>query len=94
MAWTYGDWVTYAPGASRLARLRLHVQEVSDQVVREVSADGKSVSSSAVQAYLNGLMDRMDSEERRAASNGAVAGGVSVADFGRRTTVGQEGAES
>lgn len=81
MAWTYSDWVTLT-GTARVTRLRQHVREVSDSIGREVSADGKSVSSNATQAYLDKLMVRLDNEERRPGVNGSIAGGVSLADFG------------
>jgi len=80
MAWTYSNWTSQSTSAARLTRLRLHVTEVSDKVGQELAADGKSVGSSALQAYLGALLTRMDKLEGRSAS--AIGGGVSVAGFG------------
>lgn len=37
--WTYGDWITQTDRSTRLTRLRLHIQEVSEYAVR-AEADG------------------------------------------------------
>jgi hypothetical protein len=59
-AWTYSDWVTYESGsASRLSRLRLHVQEVSDRIAEtptSVAGDGGSASWSPHSDYLKTLL--------------------------------------
>ena len=84
MAWTYSDWITYkrsAPAAA-LSRLQLHIQEVSDKIGREVSADGKAVSSSALTQYL----DRISAQEAELlAALGPTegGGGVTYANFNR-----------
>lgn len=32
--WTYSDWITLDDNSARLVRLRLHIQEVSEYVLR------------------------------------------------------------
>ena len=79
MAWTYSDYVTYPAGDAKVARLRLHLQEVSNQVGRAVSADGKSVSSAEIRQYRSELVKELAAEEARA---GKVSGRlVSRANF-------------
>lgn len=59
MAWTYSDYVTYDVGdATRLTRLRLHVQEVLDTVHSEgdsYSADSVSKAHGGLLAYVAAL---------------------------------------
>ena len=75
MAWAYSDYVTYAPGATRLSHFRSHIQEVSDQLSAETSVRGRSHSTNAIQAYLNSLTAREAEETRRC----NLASGASVA---------------
>ena len=81
MAWTYSDWVTLDNvGNARLARLRLHIQEVSDRITEELSSSGRSISSASLTQYLKDLK----SEENQFGSNGPRANGrsrVLRADF-------------
>lgn len=58
MAWSYSDWITYARGsATRLSRLRLHIQEVSDVVHSgSYQINGRSVSRAEAQSYLDTLL--------------------------------------
>jgi hypothetical protein len=66
MAWTYSDWVTYADGSSKLSRLRLHVQEVSDKLSSaDYSTEGLSVSRGNLPGYLAGLKDDLAKLEAR-----------------------------
>lgn len=51
--WTYNDWITYDDLAVRLARLRLHIVEVSNHIMG-TSTRGQSVTA-ADQQYLAGL---------------------------------------
>jgi hypothetical protein len=81
MAWTYSHWVTVSTQASRVTTLRAHIDEVSQRVGQEVTADGKSVSSTAMQKYLDSLMKRLDQEERKL-SAGSGGGQVSRVKFG------------
>lgn len=57
--WTYSDWVTYADTdvSSKITRLRLHVQEVSDKLTDpSYSTEGLSVSKrDGLDGYLAGL---------------------------------------
>lgn len=58
MAWNYSDYVTYSPatdGATRLSRLRSHIQEVSDKITAEMSSAGASYAARERRAYLDGL---------------------------------------
>lgn len=60
MAWTYSDWVTKATGsAERLSRLRLHLQEVTDQIGASYSLPGISMSKGELVAYA----DRLKADE-------------------------------
>lgn len=56
MAWTYADWVTITDPAASLARLNLHIQEVSEQIGKERGSDGYTEASFANQRYLDSLM--------------------------------------
>ena len=42
--WTYSDWVTLDAGTAKLARLRLHIKEVSDYLTKnqEGNVDARS----------------------------------------------------
>ena len=68
MAWTYNDWASQSTPAARLTRLRLHIDEVSAQISADISASGKSRSTSTLQTYLDGLMNRMDRLEQQVGS--------------------------
>lgn len=52
MTWTYSDWRAQATPALRLARLNLHLQELTDAVGRELSGDGKSKSETNITRLL------------------------------------------
>jgi hypothetical protein len=80
LAWTYSDWITQTTDSTRLTRLRLHIQEVSDKITQEVSSGGNSRSSSALQAY---LADIRKEEKSLAAAVSGASGGVSRARFVR-----------
>jgi len=80
MAWTYSDWPSQSGTAAKLARLNLHITEVSNSVGKEVSADGKAVSSQATQAYLTTLFAQQNRLESKPGLG--IGGGVSVAGFG------------
>lgn len=81
MAWAYSNWVTISTQATRVATLRAHIDEVSQRVGQEVTSDGKSVSSTAMQKYLDSLMKRLDLEEKKL-SAGSGGGQVSRVKFG------------
>jgi hypothetical protein len=74
MSWTYEDYITM-DGSARLTQLRLHIQEVSNKLTQETSADGKSRSSSTLQAYLKTLKDEELSLTGRV---NRTAGGISL----------------
>lgn len=73
--WTYSDWITQPYGATRLSRLRLHIQEVSEKVSEEMAADGQSSSSNAVEKYLESLR-KTEVEEARLCGGAPTAAGV------------------
>lgn len=79
MAWTYNNWSSQSTTAARLASLRLHIDEVSAQIGKEISADGKAVSTNALQVYLTGLWGQRDKLEQR--PDAGINGGVSLASF-------------
>ncbi len=60
MNWQYADWITIddstADGrVARLARLRLHIQEVSQQMVPSTTGAEMSLSVAELESYLRGL---------------------------------------
>lgn len=57
MAWTYADWVTITDPAASLARLNLHIQEVSEQIGKERGSDGFNEGSFATRLYYDNLME-------------------------------------
>lgn len=59
MAWTYSDYVTMS-GRARLARLQLHIQEVSDKITENYSIQGRSKQVDPLQKYLENLMSQED----------------------------------
>lgn len=69
MAWTYSDWVTQTTAASKLTRLRLHIQEVSDRITESMSADGVSHNAADIRQYLDSL--KRDEREMGAAGVGS-----------------------
>lgn len=54
MNWTYSDWRSQGSAAARLARLRLHMQEVSDAIAsaQSLAKDGASKSTHDYVGYL------------------------------------------
>lgn len=68
--WSYNDWITIDVPAERLARLRLHIQEVSDHAVR---IRGTQTEVWLLENYLTPLYEK---EEKLAA---AVPGAFSSA---------------
>lgn len=76
MAWTYSDWVTEATGSTtRLSKLRLHIQEVSDAIQSgDFAVQGLSVSKSSLQSYLSDLK----ADEEKLASQADKASGRTV----------------
>lgn len=59
-AWTYSDWITYEVGNStRLSRLRLHIQEVSDRISNgNFQTEGTAHSYDFLQDYLESLSEK------------------------------------
>lgn len=73
-AWTYSDWITQTDASTRLSRLRLHVQEVSDAMA---NPQGVNSSSHGVQKFdLQGYLKELRAEESSLAAASATAGGV------------------
>jgi len=55
MAWTYSDWITLT-GSSRLARLKLHIQEVADRISERRSFEGMFTDTGDIRQYYEGLL--------------------------------------
>lgn len=72
MAYVYADFETYSDAASRLARLRLHIAEVSATLGPDMSSAAGSVSHSSTVEYLAHLNTRrVDLENETLAGRGA-----------------------
>lgn len=64
MAWTYSDWITLT-GSSRLTRLRLYIQELSDALTAATTSNGESYNPQLLQseiARLSGIERDLASE--------------------------------
>lgn len=68
MGWSYADWAEQPTAALRLARLRLHISEVSQRQggAASVSAQGRSMAPDTT--YLSMLLGQRDALERQAGS--------------------------
>ncbi|MFN4838746.1 MAG: hypothetical protein ACK5MB_00065 [Phycisphaerales bacterium] len=64
MMWQYADWRGYSSDAERLARLRLHIVEVTQKIGPDVSGGNMSVASGSLTSLLNMLIE----EERMLAA--------------------------
>lgn len=69
--WQYADWITL-DGPERLARLRLHIVEVSN-FTQGLSTRGQSVTAVDTM-YLQGLMKKESELESRTAGDGSGGG--------------------
>ena len=65
MAWTYGDYDSLESDAARLARLRLHIDEVRAVIGPDMSSASGSVSFGSLTSYLNRLTDEQMNLDRR-----------------------------
>jgi hypothetical protein len=59
MAWTYSDWVTQTMRSTRIARLRAHVQEVSDQITAAQQFGEREYDPEVLQRYYAGLLEQL-----------------------------------
>ena len=80
MAWTYSDYRQQGTLNAQIARLDLHIQEVTDAITADVSSDGKSMSS----GNLVTLRDSLTKERERmagmpGASGVGIGGGMTIA---------------
>ena len=74
--WTYGDWRSQTTAADRLARLNLHLQEVSNRIGQERDAGDLSVSSHALGRYITLLEEQREKLVPQAAiETGDIPGG-------------------
>lgn len=81
-SWTYSDYVTYTRGSvTYLERLRLHIQEVVDQISTEMANDAKSESANNLTAYRRDLEAKLERAENMPGSR--TTGGISKVRFGR-----------
>lgn len=62
--WTYSDWITFdQDSSSRLTRLRLHIQEVSDFIsTGNYSKGGRNLDKKFLQDYLDTLFKKEAAE--------------------------------
>lgn len=58
--WTYNDWITLSTPALRESRLRLHIQEVSEQMTADVTKGNASRSTGGLGTYLSELYEQLD----------------------------------
>lgn len=63
MAWIYSDYIS-STGSARLTRLRLHIQEVSDQLTAATTSNGESYNPQVLESYLA----KLETKEQRLAS--------------------------
>lgn len=77
MAWTYNDYRTIDDDELRLARLALHMDEVSAKIDADVSDGEVSVNRSTLLNYLGRLekaYDKLEARVRRSATGRLHAG--------------------
>lgn len=76
--WTYASWITVSDSTTRLAQLRLHIQEVTQKIHSAGGVDGTNLNPTNLNEYLSGLMAREQELGRqvggRTGSRGRVRG--------------------
>lgn len=77
MAWTYSDWRSQTTTAAQIARLKLHIQELTDAFGPNVSGSDMSVDRSALPQMIQALELKLAELERSPSLR--VGGGVSYA---------------
>lgn len=82
-AWTYGDWASQSGVPAQLARLNLHIAEVTLAIGPDVAADGKSRGNTPLTSMLSMLMQERTRLEGHAGN--MRSGGVSRIRLGRAT---------
>lgn len=86
MAWTYTDWESQPTDSERLARLRLHIAEVSADIrdrAISVNADGKAMTRQELLGHLQFLSQQRDA--LKASPGVMTAGGRSLVRFRKAT---------
>lgn len=78
MAYTYGDYESQSTDALRLARLRLHIAEVTQKISAATSGDGMSRDPSSLVTY----MEQLQTRRRELESVTGNYGGISQIKFG------------
>lgn len=78
MAYSYANWASQGTPAARLARLNLHIDEVSAQMGPDVASLGHSRSLGSLVQYHATLMQR---QKELQMAVGGIAGGVSLTSF-------------
>lgn len=73
MSYTYSDYVTLTDPVAREARLRLYIQEIEGKETADLSASGRSRSSSPLTAKLERLYRQLAELE---AQNGSARGSI------------------
>lgn len=66
MAWQYSDYESQATDAERLVRIRLHKQEVIDQIHQDYSVPGRSINTAHLTSLISMVIDpRLKELEKR-----------------------------
>jgi hypothetical protein len=87
MAWQYSGYESQATDAERLAMLRLHIQEVNDQLHAGYRMGERSYDPDALQKHIERvLMPRLREFEQKVPNSsgmGSSTGRTTYASFGR-----------
>lgn len=59
MAYTYSDWVTQTTRSTRITRLRLHIQEVSDLISAKQQFGERDYDPEVLQRYYDSLTEQL-----------------------------------
>jgi hypothetical protein len=73
MAYQYADYASQATPALRLARARLHLAELSQQIGPDVSQDGSSRSAGSITSRIVELNAEIQRMERQVNGSGRAA---------------------
>jgi hypothetical protein len=80
VAWTYSDYESQSTDAARLSRLRLHKQEITDQIAKDYAVAGRSVQTAHLVSYISTIVDPRlrELESRVGTESGANKSGTFV----------------
>lgn len=75
--WVHHDWRSEAGDAARLAKLKLHLAEVTLRIAEKVNSEGQGVDSKNVLEYYESLKEEArELQERVDATSGTRGGGM------------------